>query len=266
VGQNAGSRPTLHLGKADDIVEETGESTRCTAGVRDPASKERFLEIRCRGPGLRRARSSGMEMKRGRQLRRPLSYAWRNARNISPSFGGSPCGGTGPFAHQGAISTHRKAPLKWEKDQPSRDNDPPLFVVFDVDAFFSKLVFQVRSRHDPIPIAPFATTANHLVAPRLYRATIINQHGGADQEEPRIFLIMARAPQEREVPHLIFLTRRIAHSFRQHRVKLALGEFLGLRRYWLARRHHPIHRAVTCSQLRWSSLRHRHQGLLKSLV
>jgi hypothetical protein len=33
------------LRKADDIVEETGESTRCTAGVRDPASKERFLEI-----------------------------------------------------------------------------------------------------------------------------------------------------------------------------------------------------------------------------
>ena len=33
------------LGKADDIVEETGESTRCTAGVRDPASKERFSEI-----------------------------------------------------------------------------------------------------------------------------------------------------------------------------------------------------------------------------
>jgi hypothetical protein len=45
VGQNAGSRPTLHLGKADDIVEETGESTRCTAGVGDPASKERFSEI-----------------------------------------------------------------------------------------------------------------------------------------------------------------------------------------------------------------------------
>src|SRR4029077_19360445 len=45
VGQNAGSRPILRLGKADDIVEETGESTRCTAGVRDPASKERFSEI-----------------------------------------------------------------------------------------------------------------------------------------------------------------------------------------------------------------------------
>src|SRR5258708_11521869 len=44
-GQNAGSRPILSLGKADDIVEETGESTRCTAGVRDPASKERFSEI-----------------------------------------------------------------------------------------------------------------------------------------------------------------------------------------------------------------------------
>src|SRR5258708_24127092 len=44
-GQDAGSRPILPLGKADDIVEETGESTRCTAGVRDPASKERFSEI-----------------------------------------------------------------------------------------------------------------------------------------------------------------------------------------------------------------------------
>jgi hypothetical protein len=33
------------LGKADDIVEETGESTRCTAGVWDPASKERLSEI-----------------------------------------------------------------------------------------------------------------------------------------------------------------------------------------------------------------------------
>src|SRR5260370_35234024 len=31
--------------RTDDIVEETGESTRCTAGVRDPASKERFSEI-----------------------------------------------------------------------------------------------------------------------------------------------------------------------------------------------------------------------------
>ena len=44
-GQNAGSRPILLLGKADDIVEETGESTRCTAGVWDPASKERLSEI-----------------------------------------------------------------------------------------------------------------------------------------------------------------------------------------------------------------------------
>ena len=43
--EHAGSRPILSLGKADDIVEETGESTRCTAGVRDPASKERFSEI-----------------------------------------------------------------------------------------------------------------------------------------------------------------------------------------------------------------------------
>src|SRR5215831_15456070 len=43
--ENAGSRPILCLGKADDIVEVTGESTRCTAGVRDPASRERFSEI-----------------------------------------------------------------------------------------------------------------------------------------------------------------------------------------------------------------------------
>jgi len=44
-GINAGSRPNLHVGKADDIVEETGDSTRCTTGVWDPASKERFSEI-----------------------------------------------------------------------------------------------------------------------------------------------------------------------------------------------------------------------------
>jgi hypothetical protein len=51
-GIAAGSRPTFPLGKADDIVEETGESTRCTAGVGDPASKNRLLEITsgsCRG-------------------------------------------------------------------------------------------------------------------------------------------------------------------------------------------------------------------------
>ncbi len=49
---NAGSRPTLCLGKADDTVEETGASTRCTAGVRDPASKKGLSEITsgsCRG-------------------------------------------------------------------------------------------------------------------------------------------------------------------------------------------------------------------------
>src|SRR4029079_2839512 len=33
------------VGKADGIVEETGASTRCTAGVGDPASKNRLLEI-----------------------------------------------------------------------------------------------------------------------------------------------------------------------------------------------------------------------------
>jgi hypothetical protein len=36
--------PNHLMGKADDTVEETGESTRCTAGVWGPASKERFSE------------------------------------------------------------------------------------------------------------------------------------------------------------------------------------------------------------------------------
>src|SRR5215471_16573888 len=51
-GVTAGSRPIFPLGKADDTVEETGASTRCTAGVGDPASKNRLLEITsgsCRG-------------------------------------------------------------------------------------------------------------------------------------------------------------------------------------------------------------------------
>ena len=39
-------KPThFPLGKADDAVEETGASTRCTAGEGDPASKNRLLEI-----------------------------------------------------------------------------------------------------------------------------------------------------------------------------------------------------------------------------
>ena len=46
-------KPThFPLGKADGTVEETGASTRCTAGVGDPASKNRLLEITsgsCRG-------------------------------------------------------------------------------------------------------------------------------------------------------------------------------------------------------------------------
>src|SRR6516225_748698 len=42
---SAGSRPILLLGKADDTVEETGASTRYTAGERDPASKDRLSEI-----------------------------------------------------------------------------------------------------------------------------------------------------------------------------------------------------------------------------
>src|SRR4029079_18978178 len=38
-------KPThFPLGKADGTVEETGASTRCTAGVGDPASKNRLLE------------------------------------------------------------------------------------------------------------------------------------------------------------------------------------------------------------------------------
>ena len=42
---NCGKPTHFPLGKADDTVEETGESTRCTAGVGDPASKNRLLEI-----------------------------------------------------------------------------------------------------------------------------------------------------------------------------------------------------------------------------
>jgi len=46
-------KPThFPLGKADGTVEETGASTRCTAGVGDPASKNRLLDITsgsCRG-------------------------------------------------------------------------------------------------------------------------------------------------------------------------------------------------------------------------
>ena len=44
-GRDAGSRPDLCSGKADDAVEETGESTRRAAGERDPASKEGLSEI-----------------------------------------------------------------------------------------------------------------------------------------------------------------------------------------------------------------------------
>jgi hypothetical protein len=51
-GISAGSRPHLRWGKADDAVEGTGASTRCTAGERDPASKDGLSEITsgsCRG-------------------------------------------------------------------------------------------------------------------------------------------------------------------------------------------------------------------------
>src|SRR5215475_13726675 len=44
--------PNHLMGKADDTVEETGASTRCTAGVWGPAFKERFSGITsgsCRG-------------------------------------------------------------------------------------------------------------------------------------------------------------------------------------------------------------------------
>jgi hypothetical protein len=49
---NCGKPTHFPLGKADGTVEETGASTRCTAGVGDPASKNRLLEITsgsCRG-------------------------------------------------------------------------------------------------------------------------------------------------------------------------------------------------------------------------
>jgi hypothetical protein len=50
VGHTREADPSHCLGKADDIVEETGESTRCTAGVWDPASKERLSEITSEAP------------------------------------------------------------------------------------------------------------------------------------------------------------------------------------------------------------------------
>ena len=49
---NCGKPTHFSVGKADGTVEETGASTRCTAGVGDPASKNRLLEITsgsCRG-------------------------------------------------------------------------------------------------------------------------------------------------------------------------------------------------------------------------
>ena len=51
--QDRRGKPThILLGKADDTVEVTGASTRCTAGVGDPASKDRLSELTsgsCRG-------------------------------------------------------------------------------------------------------------------------------------------------------------------------------------------------------------------------
>jgi hypothetical protein len=99
-----------------------------------------------------------------------------------------------------------------------------------------------------------------------FPAPVIRDVGNGRQDEPRIFFDHGTGSTGTGNSAPEFLTRRIAHSFRQHRVKLVLGEFLGLRRYWLARRHHLIHRAATGSQLRRLSLRHRHQGLLKSLT
>src|SRR5262249_59134980 len=44
--QDRRGKPThTLLGKPDDTVEETGASTRCTAGVGDPASRDRLWEL-----------------------------------------------------------------------------------------------------------------------------------------------------------------------------------------------------------------------------
>jgi hypothetical protein len=51
---------------------------------------------------------------------------------------------------------------------------------------------------------------------------------------------------------------RIPDRFGKHGVKLALGEFLGLRHCRLARGRHLIHRTGTSGQLHWSSPPHRH--------
>jgi hypothetical protein len=57
---------------------------------------------------------------------------------------------------------------------------------------------------------------------------------------------------------------RIPDRFGEHGVKLALGEFLGLRHCWLARGHHLIRRAGTSGQSHWSLLRHRHDFWVSS--
>ena len=74
--------PTHFLvGKADDIVEETGKRTRCTAGVGDPASKHRLLEITsgsCRGQqGLVTTCKDSPDEAKNRRRREPNgSGAW----------------------------------------------------------------------------------------------------------------------------------------------------------------------------------------------
>ena len=69
-------KPThFPLGKADGTVEETGASTRCIAGVGDPASKNRLLEITsgsCRGQqGLVTTCKDSANEAKSRRMREP---------------------------------------------------------------------------------------------------------------------------------------------------------------------------------------------------
>ena len=74
-GQTRKADPTLDMGKADGAVEETGASTRSTAGVWGPASKKRFLELTsgsCRGQqGLVTTCKDSSNEARNRRRREP---------------------------------------------------------------------------------------------------------------------------------------------------------------------------------------------------
>src|SRR5262249_11907208 len=112
-GMTAGSRPIFPLGKADGTVEATGASTRCSAGVGDPASKNRLLEITsgsCRGQqGLvTTCKDSPNEVKkpkeeRAQRERRMSQYERRRRSNVLSGDGSRlPNGGNTRVGQRGS--------------------------------------------------------------------------------------------------------------------------------------------------------------------